>query len=300
MARYRKILPGYWRDEKVRALQDLEDKAIGLYILTAQSNRIGCFVFSLALAAEDLELPAATFSKRFTNVIRTLKWEYDEAARVLYVPSWWKTNPPENPNNMIGNLSDIEEVPDSHLVARFCANVSYLSGNVLSAFRQTLLERYPQRMATQEQEQEQELKQEQDKNKAKAIGVAESPPPAEIVGSIPHCPHESIIAAWHEAMPDLPKVKLSRWPGSVSERNLRSRWREGLSASSGFWRFATAEDGVARARELFKRCRDSEFLMGRASAGNGHSRSFVMDLHWLLDRKNFDKVLSNRYHAEVA
>jgi uncharacterized protein YdaU (DUF1376 family) len=138
---------------------------------------------------------------------------------------------------------------------------------------------------------------EKEKSKAKA---AEPPATAEVVGSIPNCPHESVVAAWHEAMPDLPRVKLSRWPGSESERNLRSRWREGLNAGSGFWRFKTAEEGVERASELFKRCRDSEFLMGRASSGNGHGRPFVMDLHWLLVRKNFDKVLSGRYHEHEA
>lgn len=131
-----------------------------------------------------------------------------------------------------------------------------------------------------------------------AIGVAESPP--QVAGTIPPCPHEEVITAWREVMPELPQVKLSRWPSSASERHLRARWREGLSASSGFWRFATAEEGVERFRELFRRCRDSDFLMGRAPVGNGRSRAFLMDLHWLLVRTNFDKVLNNRYHEAAA
>ena len=60
MARYRKIDPRTWKDEKFRVLLS-EEKLIAFYVITAQSNRIGLFNFSPAMAAEDLE----TFSKPF-------------------------------------------------------------------------------------------------------------------------------------------------------------------------------------------------------------------------------------------
>ena len=50
---YRKIDPRIWNDEKFSEWS-LYEKAIAIYILTAQANRIGIFKFSPALAAEDL------------------------------------------------------------------------------------------------------------------------------------------------------------------------------------------------------------------------------------------------------
>lgn len=63
MARYRKVDPRFWRDEAVRGL-DVTDKAIALYVITAQSNRVGIFNFSPALAAEDLGMTPETFLER--------------------------------------------------------------------------------------------------------------------------------------------------------------------------------------------------------------------------------------------
>ncbi|TMQ30091.1 MAG: hypothetical protein E6K65_06690 [Nitrospirae bacterium] len=45
-ARYRKIDPRIWTDEKFRLLTG-EQQRIALYILTAQTNRIGRFSFFL-------------------------------------------------------------------------------------------------------------------------------------------------------------------------------------------------------------------------------------------------------------
>jgi hypothetical protein len=154
-ARYRKIDPRIWKDEKLIAF-NRDEKIITLYCLTAQSNRIGIFNFSPAQAAEDLTMTLETFRERFGNVCRTLKWEYDERHRILYLPTWWKYNPPENRNNVIGNLKDLDDLPESPLIPKFCDNLTYLSETLRQTFTQTLLERYPKRSASQEQEQEQE------------------------------------------------------------------------------------------------------------------------------------------------
>lgn len=135
-----------------------------------------------------------------------------------------------------------------------------------------------------------------------ANGGADSPVPVAIreIGKAPDCPHEKLVACWHEVMPELAKVKMSRWPGSTSQKNLRQRWREGLAATSGFWSFDSEAAGIAKFREFLQLCRDSDFLMGRAAPGYGRGKSFQADLHWLMVRANFDKVLSNRYHSEQA
>ena len=147
-----------------------EEKLVAVYVFTAQSNRIGCFTFSPAMAAEDLGMKAETFSKRFASVSSTLGWRWDSVAHVLYIPTWWKYNQPENQNNMIGNLKDLEDVPHSPLVSEFCSNREHLHNGMVSTFVETLRERYPKRSASQEQEQEleQEQKKEQEESGAEA------------------------------------------------------------------------------------------------------------------------------------
>src|SRR4029079_3621371 len=123
-ARYKKIDPRIWTDEKFRLLSG-EEQRIALYILTAQSNRIGLFSFSPGKACEDLGTLPPTFRKGFETVCRTLNWEWDSEARVFYLPTWWKYNPPENANNVIGNLKDLADLPETSLLERFSCNTTY-------------------------------------------------------------------------------------------------------------------------------------------------------------------------------
>jgi hypothetical protein len=155
MSRYRKLDPRFWRDEKVRQF-DAADKLIAVYAFTGQSNRIGCFTFSEGMATEDTGLASKRWGKRFGNVCQRLGWRYDKANRILYIPTWWKYNQPENGNVLISNLRDLDELPDSPVVTEFCRNVSCLREDLRETFRDTLAKRYPKRLAHQEQEQEQE------------------------------------------------------------------------------------------------------------------------------------------------
>lgn len=161
-ARYRKIDPRIWTDERFRLLTG-EQQRIALYALTAQSNRIGLFSFSPGKACEDLGTLPSTFRKGFQKVCQALNWGWDSEARVLYLPTWWKYNQPENANNMIGNLKDLDDLPKTPLLEQFSSNTTCLSEGLSQTFSQTFAKRYPQRSlkrsASQEQEQEQEQEQ---------------------------------------------------------------------------------------------------------------------------------------------
>lgn len=157
-AKYRKIDPRVWKDEKFRSL-DATDKLIALYIITAQSNRIGIFNFSVALAAEDLDMSLDDFRKRFGNVCDTLKWHWDSGARIIFLPTWWKYNPPENPNTLKGCMNDLQDLPATYLTQMFCDNVQYFDSNLCETFQNRLMKRFGNvggNVSPQEQEQEQE------------------------------------------------------------------------------------------------------------------------------------------------
>ena len=155
MGRYRKIDPRFWKDEKVRSLR-LKEKTIALYCFTAQSNRVGLFSFSPGEACEDLALTTETFAKAFGVVSARLKFGWDSAARVLYLPTWWKYNCPENPNVLMYCLNDLDEVPHTSLFQLFKSNIIYLPATFHVTFAKCCSKSYLQPSPNQEQEQEQE------------------------------------------------------------------------------------------------------------------------------------------------
>lgn len=171
MAYYRKIYPRFWKDERIVQLP-FRLKTVALYLFTGQCNRVGIYFFSPALAVEDLSY---TFDEHSGNVIETLKqdvrevvktlnWHWDESARVIYIPSWWAYNPPENRNVLIGNLADAEELPKTELISLFYSNKTHLKESLHKDFDEyffnvggTLAECIGNQKQKQEQKQEQNL-----------------------------------------------------------------------------------------------------------------------------------------------
>jgi hypothetical protein len=171
MARYRKIDPRAWKDEGMRKLT-LEEKAIAIYMFSGQSNRIGIFNFSPAMAAEDLETFPQTFQEGFGKVLEVFHWRFDKASRVLYIPTWFKYNCPENPNVLLHCLQDLHDLPDTPLLAAFQGNLAYLP----ETFHETFLKgcRIPSPKPSPKQEQEQEQEQEPLATTT-TVGVAKAP-----------------------------------------------------------------------------------------------------------------------------
>lgn len=128
MARkYRKIDPRIWSDERFKTLNE-QEKLLALYCLTTpQGNRVGIFRLSLALSAEDLGWPIKTTERRYRHMCSHLRWVVDDTCSVLYLPTWWKYNEPENGSVLLGNLEDLHDVPRSQLVEHFASNMTYLA-----------------------------------------------------------------------------------------------------------------------------------------------------------------------------
>ena len=167
MARFRKVDPRIWNDEKFQTLAPL-DKLVALYCLTGQCNRIGIFKFSIAMAGEDLGIKSTDVRERLDRVCDTLSWHYDDSRRVLYLPLWWRYNSPGSPKTLAGILEDAHEVPKCKLLNLFASNSDSLSdtlSHTLSAF-------FGKGMPYQEQEQEQEQEQDTPLYPPKGIGEA--------------------------------------------------------------------------------------------------------------------------------
>ena len=91
------------------------------------------------------------------------------------------------------------------------------------------------------------------------------------------CPHQDIIALYHDILPELPAIVVSRWPESKDSAALRARWKEDARhRSMEFWeRFFTA-------------VRTNPHWMGENASG------WQANLRGLVKRSSFDKVLDRR------
>lgn len=171
-ARYRKTDPRFWKDERVIELGPAR-KLVALYLFTGQSNRCGLFPFSVGQGAEDTGL-GDSFGIAMTEVCETLSWSYDERRHVLYIPTWFKYNPPENPKHMMGCLDDLHELPQTELIKAFAANDVFIPGHCREVFRRAM-DSFGIAMPYQEQEQEQ--KQKSGANGVNAIAGSEGVEP---------------------------------------------------------------------------------------------------------------------------
>ncbi len=97
---------------------------------------------------------------------------------------------------------------------------------------------------------------------------------------VPACPHREIIALYHELLPELPSVLVERWDGARA-RHLATRWRESVKHQRlEFWRW------------FFGQVRKRRFYLGE------NDRGWRADLGWLLERRNFDKILEQAVSAQ--
>ena len=109
----------------------------------------------------------------------------------------------------------------------------------------------------------------------------------DIGNSIPRCPVDKIVELYHQTLPELPKVM------AVTEKRksaIKQRWT--------LIKPDSLEDGVEAFKDYFGVVRESEFLMGRKPATNGH-KVFVATLEWLVNESNFVKVCERNYNERI-
>lgn len=107
MARYRKIDPRIWNDDKFRMMSHI-DQLAWLYILTGpDSNRIGLYQFSVARAAEDIGIDTASVRRSLDVITKFGLAYYDDQSRLIFIPKWLEYNEPSGANQAIGLLEDV-------------------------------------------------------------------------------------------------------------------------------------------------------------------------------------------------
>jgi len=107
--------------------------------------------------------------------------------------------------------------------------------------------------------------------------------PANRQASMPHCPHQRIIDAYHEILPELPRVKT--WEGQ-RPKHLAARWKHIFTRR----KCMSSEEGVEYFRKFFLYIRESPFLMGQTA------KPFRCSLPWIVKAENYAKIIESNYH----
>jgi uncharacterized protein YdaU (DUF1376 family) len=106
------------------------------------------------------------------------------------------------------------------------------------------------------------------------------PSPSKKNTSIPRSLHDQVISAYHEFLPDMPRVKV--WSDKrrrMLDARIRERCRDGKPADSiDYW------------RTLFESVAASDFLCGRTK-----DPFTACDLEWLLTAEKFTHVIEGKY-----
>ena len=94
------------------------------------------------------------------------------------------------------------------------------------------------------------------------------------------CPHEKIIALYHEVLPQCPQVR--DWTPARATQ-LRARWNEDKKRQSLEWW-----------KEFFEYVASCDFLTGRTA------KPFFADLEWITKSTNFVKIREGKYENREA
>ncbi len=116
-AKFRKVDPRFWNDEKVRRL-DSDGRLLALWLLTSSRvNRCGIVLWSPGLASEETGIPRNRVDTVLDTVCSTLPWKFDQGIGVVFLVHWWRYNRPDNVKALKGALADLHDVPRSKVVA---------------------------------------------------------------------------------------------------------------------------------------------------------------------------------------
>lgn len=111
----------------------------------------------------------------------------------------------------------------------------------------------------------------------------------------PACPVESIVAAYHEVLPEWPRARVLREP---RRRAIKALWDWVLTSTKtdGGRRAETVDQGLQWFRAYFDRARANDFLMGRTPRSSEHS-NWQPDIDYLCSDKGLKQVIEKTKDA---
>lgn len=108
----------------------------------------------------------------------------------------------------------------------------------------------------------------------------------------PQIPYQQIIDAYHEALPELPAVRLQT---ESRRKAIKARWMQMLNSDrgDGTLRYTDTESGIRWWTQYFNHVRHNSHWLG------DNDRGWTADFDWLLNLNNFTKVIEYRPRASA-
>jgi len=118
----------------------------------------------------------------------------------------------------------------------------------------------------------------EEKRREEKIDTANTSP-----DKLPTCPTQTIVDLYHEALPELPAVKLMP---DKRKKAITAFWKFALTAkrSDGTPRATNSTEAIDWTKQFFERARDNDFLMGRRKRSDDHA-TWQCDLDFLMTEK---------------
>lgn len=106
----------------------------------------------------------------------------------------------------------------------------------------------------------------------------------------PVCPYVEIITAYHDVLPELPRVRVLESKGRTEALDEYWTWLLASTRVDGSRRASTASEALAWTRAFFERARGDDWVMGRAGRGPGHE-NWEADLAYVIGDKVRTRVI---------
>jgi hypothetical protein len=299
MRDYGKVFTSLWASETFRTMSE-DGRSLVLYLLTCPHGTItGTFRLPDGYACEDLQWTAARVAKAFAETVAKGFANRCETTKWVWVCKYLEWNPPENPNQRKSAAKQAAQIPADccwkRAFMRDCRQPLGIEAVDDENPCATLVEGF----LNQEQEQEQEEVSVEAKASTSSAGPTDTQAKEPKRPTIP-CPYEALVAAYHEALPTLPKVLLrdgsKGWPGR--QKAMRELWGFVLSSrkSDGGRRAETAEQALQWIAAYFVRASENDFIMGRTQRGAEHA-NWRADFDYLLTERGMKQVIEKTREA---
>lgn len=279
MRDYGKVHSSFWTSGTILALSE-DARMLALYLLTSPHSTIsGVFRLPDGYVCEDIKWSSERVAEGFTELLAKGFANRCETTKWVYIYKHFDWNRPENPNQRKAAKKIALSVPDEcgwkPMFMRDWGDFLGVTKEEYSNPFETVNEPF----LNQKQEQEQE-------HITNPVGLVVDSAADDLPAkpTKPDCPHQQIIALYHELLPASPEIR--DWTPARSV-HLRTRWNEKPERQNLDWW-----------RRFFGYIAQSEFLTGRAHARE--RKPFCAPLDWICKAENFAKIIEGRYHEEVA
>lgn len=300
MRDYGKISPQFWTGKTGKAIKagGPESVVVAMYLMSSpHSNMIGMYYLPMIYLAHETGLGMEVASKGLARALEAGFCSYDEASEVVWVHEMARYQIADelaaNDNRVKGIQREIDSVPENPFISAFYEKYSAAFKLVNPAKKQSPFEAPSKPLVSQEQEQEQDktlLSESGDSNSLPAETKTDNV--VKIDSAKPQIPYQQIIDAYHEALPELPAVRLQT---EARRKAIKSRWMQMLNSDrgDGTLRYTDAESGIRWWAQYFNHVRHNSHWLG------DNDRGWTADFDWLLNLNNFTKVLEYRPRASA-